>query len=538
MRLCEAFTKVFYSRAIDLGCTKQLSQAFEALLKLRNRFEQVLAHTSNGTKVWKRLSLQGYECKAFSEMLPATDKFPNESAIERVLRTVWPPRDVSISALPPNRSVSAAQPPPPTPPLPRSGVGRGGQAKAPAGKAKNNRAKQTPAAASVANDSNASAASAADGGAGSASKQSKRKSNPVREETAEQANRFIELSCFLFRLFHVVTFQLRCKDPTNTTLNDFGINCRNFGARWCMFMPRNRCTSLYLHTVMMHGGTFMKYVLQFGITVGMLENSGAERRHQIGKLQFRKTLCGGGLLYFMACAGNKCAYLTLRGLLIWQYGRDMLAYFEAVERKMDEMRKQTNGQRRNGWAIASEDNVREEGDILRTIESFRAGVNKRIVDKDASEEFSEALTDQVLMRLENVDDSEEAPDLIEVTGLGPTDGIEWSEWQQQNQPSAALDLVSMAVSPAAGDQTSDASWMNRLRPSMRGGNNSGLVDPTQPIVRSDGTYVEDIQGGIGDDMESDHAGSENRSVLGDDSCSEEDGDEYESAGLSDSDGDS
>ena len=47
MRLCEAFTKVFYSRAIDLGCTKQLSQAFEALLKLRNRFEQVLAHTSN-----------------------------------------------------------------------------------------------------------------------------------------------------------------------------------------------------------------------------------------------------------------------------------------------------------------------------------------------------------------------------------------------------------------------------------------------------------------------------------------------------------
>jgi hypothetical protein len=63
---------------------------------------------------------------------------------------------------------------------------------------------------------------------------------------------------------------------------------------------------------------------------------------------------------------------------------------------------------------------------------------------------------------------------------------------------------------------------------------SGLVDPTRPIVRSDGTYIEDIQGGIGDDMDSDHAGSENRSALGDNSCSEEDGDENESAGSSDS----
>ena len=78
----------------------------------------------------------------------------------------------------------------------------------------------------------------------------------------------------------------------------------------------------------------MNYVLKYGLTIGMLENSGAERRHQIGKLQFRKSLCGGGLLYFMACAGNKCAYLTLPGLLIWQYGRVMLAYFLAVEKEL------------------------------------------------------------------------------------------------------------------------------------------------------------------------------------------------------------
>ena len=92
-------------------------------------------------------------------------------------------------------------------------------------------------------------------------------------------------------------------------------------------MPKNRCGALYLHTIMMHGGAFMSHLLPLKLTIGMLENSGAERRHQIGKVHFRKSLAGGGRLYSgMASNENRTAYLTLRGVHIWQFGRDLLAH--------------------------------------------------------------------------------------------------------------------------------------------------------------------------------------------------------------------
>ena len=102
-----------------------------------------------------------------------------------------------------------------------------------------------------------------------------------------------------------------------------------------------------------------------------------------------------------------------------------------------------------------------------------------------------------------MDDSEpeEAPDLIKETGLGPTDGIEWSVWQEQHQPPATDDVIMQETSDS-WKQATNVPWMNNMRPSIRGGNNIGIVDPTKPIVRSDGTYVEDIQGGISDDLES------------------------------------
>ena len=70
----------------------------------------------------------------------------------------------------------------------------------------------------------------------------------------------------------------------------------------------------------------MEHLLPLNLTIGMLENSGAERRHQIGKVHFRKSLAGGGKQYSgMASHENRTAFLTLRGVLIWQFGRDLLA---------------------------------------------------------------------------------------------------------------------------------------------------------------------------------------------------------------------
>jgi hypothetical protein len=133
----------------------------------------------------------------------------------------------------------------------------------------------------------------------------------------------------LWDLFHTVMDQMRCMDPDRKDLVDFGRNCRNLGARWCMLMPKNRCGALYLHTIMMHGGAFMEHLLPLKLTIGMLENSGAERRHQVGKVYFRKSLGGGGKQYLnMAVHQNRSALLTLRGILIWQYGRDLVALEE------------------------------------------------------------------------------------------------------------------------------------------------------------------------------------------------------------------
>ncbi len=144
---------------------------------------------------------------------------------------------------------------------------------------------------------------------------------------------FADAYCELWKLFNLVMLQTRCKDPSNPALAQYGANCRDLGGRWCMLLPSNRCSTFYLHTLVHHGGDFMEYCLQRKLTIGMLENSGAERRHEIGRVQFKKALSGGGKAYRGTREyENRSAYLTLRGLLIWQYGRDMLAEMEAEAR--------------------------------------------------------------------------------------------------------------------------------------------------------------------------------------------------------------
>jgi len=166
--------------------------------------------------------------------------------------------------------------------------------------------------------------------------------------SSDQEERFIESYIALWRDFNLVVRQMRSKDPHDEALKNFGVNCRDLGARWCMLLPANRCSTFYLHTLMMHGGEFMEYCLERGVTIGMLENSGAERRHEIGRVMFKKSLSGGGKAYHgMRVCENRSAYLTLRGILIWQYGRDMLAALAAQKRLEEELEAKA-GKRRTG----------------------------------------------------------------------------------------------------------------------------------------------------------------------------------------------
>ena len=180
----------------------------------------------------------------------------------------------------------------------------------------------------------------------------------VQGPSAGSGGEFVEAYCGLWRLFNSVMLQTRCKDPNRGDLAEYGANCRELGARWCLLLPSNRCSTFYLHTLVHHGGDLMEYCLQRNLTIGMLENSGAERRHEIGRVQFKKALSGGGKAYRGTREyENRSAYLTLRGLLIWQYGRDMLAAMEAEARARGlQMPSQTGSKKRDadGWSCGAE----------------------------------------------------------------------------------------------------------------------------------------------------------------------------------------
>ena len=101
---------------------------------------------------------------------------------------------------------------------------------------------------------------------------------------------FADRYCKLWSLFNLVMRQTLCKDPNNADLAQYGANCRDLGARWCLLLPSNRCSTFYLHTLMHHAGDLMEYCLERKLSISMLENSGAERRHEIGRVQFKKAL--------------------------------------------------------------------------------------------------------------------------------------------------------------------------------------------------------------------------------------------------------
>lgn len=274
MRLTEALVKPLFARAISTNRVNALNSAFKKHMGMDEAFAQV--QSENGSnKVWKPVSFHAYECHLFSKMLDATATRPAEHAIDRVVQEVWPDSD-EAAPLKPQATTSS---------------------------------RKTP---------------------------SRRKPSSREKEwgglSEQQQREYKRQYLHLWSIFHTVMDQMRCADPDREDLKDFGKNCRDLGARWCMLMPKNRCGALYLHTIMMHGGAFMEHLLPLNLTIGMLENSGAERRHQIGKVHFRKSLAGGGKLYSgMASHENRTAFLTLRGVLIWQFGRDLLAQMIAKE---------------------------------------------------------------------------------------------------------------------------------------------------------------------------------------------------------------
>ncbi len=132
---------------------------------------------------------------------------------------------------------------------------------------------------------------------------------------------------------------------------NFGKECRDFCFMFQAMFHKAQCKAFYLHTLMAHAGDFMRELGKHGMCLGMMSNSGAERRHEYGRRAFKRSLCGGCWAKTnpdLAAKRNLSAYLTLREVLIWQYGADLWSHEMAVRADAAYSSESTEGESTEG----------------------------------------------------------------------------------------------------------------------------------------------------------------------------------------------
>jgi len=114
----------------------------------------------------------------------------------------------------------------------------------------------------------------------------------------------------------------------------FGKECREFCRLYQAMYHEQHCRSFYLHVLMHHAGDFMRELEREGMCLGMMSNSGVERRHEYGRRAAKKALAGGcwkSKSAALAGKANLFAYLTLKEVLIWQCGTDIVSHNTALK---------------------------------------------------------------------------------------------------------------------------------------------------------------------------------------------------------------
>ena len=109
----------------------------------------------------------------------------------------------------------------------------------------------------------------------------------------------------------------------------FGKECREFIFRFQSMSTVDYSKSYYLHTLLHHAGDFMRALQNEGLTLGMMSNSGAERRHEYGRRASRKALASNGWRkkrQDYANRPNLLVYLTVKEVLMFEYGKDLVSH--------------------------------------------------------------------------------------------------------------------------------------------------------------------------------------------------------------------
>ena len=109
----------------------------------------------------------------------------------------------------------------------------------------------------------------------------------------------------------------------------FGKECREFIFRFQSMSTVDYSKSYYLHTLLHHAGDFMRALQKVGLTLGMMSNSAAERRHEYGRRASSKALASNGWRKKSkeyATKPNLLVYVTIKEMLMWEYGKDLVAH--------------------------------------------------------------------------------------------------------------------------------------------------------------------------------------------------------------------
>lgn len=152
------------------------------------------------------------------------------------------------------------------------------------------------------------------------------------------------------------------RDPEKVAANRdgfarFGKECREFCHRYQAMYHQEHCRSFYLHTLLHHAGDFMRELEKNGMCLGMMANSGAERRHEYGRRAAKKALAGGcwrAKIQKLANMRNLFAYLTLKEILIWQHGSDLVSHERARRAACGDIDSTSLGQVESRRSVGSE----------------------------------------------------------------------------------------------------------------------------------------------------------------------------------------
>ena len=156
---------------------------------------------------------------------------------------------------------------------------------------------------------------------------------PKGDADGEGGRNYVPRVAALWTQWSKVVNIMKERDPAKVRDIDgfarFGKECREFCRLYQAMYHEQHCRSFYLHTLMHHAGDFMRELEGQGMCLGMMSNSGVERRHEYGRRAAKKALAGGcwkAKVPGLVGKENLFAYLTLKEVLIWQHGTDLVSH--------------------------------------------------------------------------------------------------------------------------------------------------------------------------------------------------------------------